>query len=122
MLTCITLILFLFQTAQAVRSDPNPLGLATSSDPRYPGYPNMDAIASAEIVGKLFIATDTLSIDYEVPISEIEETIDFLSLKVSSMQYASDLEKLRPITLKSGDFTYTVLQACLLYTSPSPRD
>ena len=101
-LTCVVLILSLCQPIQAKISDTN-----------YPGYPFLHTVASAEKVGKLFVAVDTLSIDYEVPISQIEETIDFLSLKVSSMQYASDLEKLRPITLKSGDLTYTVFQSAL---------
>lgn len=101
-LLCLLTIMYLSQTAWA-----------KASDSYTPGYPYLHTLASAETVGKIFVAKDTLSIDYEVPISQIEETIDLLSLKVSSMQYSSDLEKLQPLTLKSGDFTYTVFQAAL---------
>ena len=101
-LFCLALILCLGQESHA-----------HGFDSYIPEYPYLHTLSSAETVGRIFVAVDTLSIDYEVPISQIEETVDFLSLKVSSMQYASDLEKLRPLTLKSGNLTYTVFQAAL---------
>jgi hypothetical protein len=75
--------------------------------------PRLNSIATADYVGKLFLKLSTLSIDYVVPIAEIEETIDFLSFKVTTMKYATDLEKLRPISLISGDLTFTVFQSPL---------
>ncbi len=72
-----------------------------------------DVLITYENTGKLYVIVDTLSVDYVVPIIEIETTIDFLSLKVATMKYATDLEKLKPLTLKSGDFTYTVFQTPL---------
>jgi hypothetical protein len=59
---------------------------------------------------------DTLSVDYVVPISEIEETIDFLSLKVATMKYASSLEKLRPMTLMSAVVPGHPLREVVCYT------
>jgi hypothetical protein len=78
-----------------------------------PDAPMLNSIATADYVGKLFLKLNTLSIDYVVPIAEIEETIDFLSFKVTTMKYATDLEKLRPISLRSGDLTFTVFQSPL---------
>ena len=63
----------------------------TQTELKDPSYPYVNAMANVNTTGKLFIKLDTLSIDYVVPISEIEEPIDFLSLKVSTMRYASNL-------------------------------
>ncbi len=86
-------ILACASTAGAIRSEP---------DIANPNYPYLNSLATSETIGKLYLKLDTLSVDYVVPISEIEETIDFLSLKVATMKYASSLEKLRPMTLMSG--------------------
>jgi hypothetical protein len=94
-------ILACVSTAGAIRSEP---------DIANPNYPYLNSLATSETIGKLYLKLDTLSIDYVVPISEIEETIDFLSLKVATMKYASSLEKLRPITLMSGGIIYTMFQ------------
>ena len=85
----------------------------TQTELKDPRYPYINAMANVNTTGKLFVKLDTLSIDYVVPISEIEETIDFLSLKVSTMRYASNLEKLKPVTMKTADLTYTVFQTPL---------
>ena len=92
-------ILTCASTAGAVRSEP---------DIANPNYPYLNSLATSETIGKLYLKLDTLSVDYVVPISEIEETIDFLSLKVATMKYASSLEKLRPMTLMSGGIIYEV--------------
>jgi hypothetical protein len=94
-------ILACVSTAGAIRSEP---------DIANPNYPYLNSLATSETIGKLYLKLDTLSLDYVVPISEIEETIDFLSLKVATMKYASSLEKLRPITLMSGGIIYTMFQ------------
>jgi hypothetical protein len=94
-------ILACVSTAGAVRSEP---------DIANPNYPYLNSLATSETIGKLYLKLDTLSVDYVVPISEIEETIDFLSLKVATMKYASSLEKLRPMTLMSGGIIYTMFQ------------
>jgi len=73
----------------------------------------MSRISTVYPVGKLYLTMDTVSIDYVVPLAEIEETIDFLSLKVSTMKYATNLEKLRPLTLKAGPLTYTLFETPL---------
>ncbi len=75
--------------------------------------PDFRVLVTYETFGKLFVKIDTISVDYIVPITEIESAIDFLSLKVATMKYATDLEKLKPLTLKSGDLTYTVFQTPL---------
>ncbi len=97
-------ILTCASTAGAVRSEP---------DIANPNYPYLNSLATSETIGRLYLKLDTLSVDYVVPISEIEETIDFLSLKVATMKYASSLEKLRPMTLMSGGIIYTMFQSCL---------
>ena len=70
-------------------------------------------LMSAEPKGKMFLALDTVSLDYSVPISEIEDTVDFLTLKVATMKYATNLENLKPITLSSGNIDYTYFQTPL---------
>jgi hypothetical protein len=94
-------VLSCFCFAEAVRSEP---------DIASPSYPYLSSLATTEKFGKLYLKLDALSIDYVVPISEIEETIDFLSLKVATMRYASSLEKLKPITLMSGGSIHTLFQ------------
>ncbi len=78
-------ILTCASTAGAVRSEP---------DIANPKYPYLNSLATSETIGRHYLKLDTLSVDYVVTISEIVETIDFLSLKVSTMKYASSLDKL----------------------------
>jgi len=69
--------------------------------------------AVAEPKGRLYVSLDTVSLDYTIPMAEIEETIDFLTLKVATMQYATNLENLKPVTLTSGNLVFTYFQTPL---------
>jgi hypothetical protein len=73
----------------------------------------MTRVVSAEANGRLFLTLDTISLDYMVPIAEMDNSIDYLTLKVSTMQYATDLENLKPVTLSSGNIDYTYFQTPL---------
>ena len=67
----------------------------------------------AQRQGKLFVVLDKLSIDYVVPLAEIEDTIDLLSLKVNTLQHATSLENLKPIRMSTGHISCTYFRVPL---------
>lgn len=73
----------------------------------------LNQTVSAQRQGKLFVVLDQLSIDYVVPLAEIEDTIDLLSLKVNTLQHATGLENLKPIKMSTGHISCTYFRVPL---------
>jgi hypothetical protein len=73
----------------------------------------LNQTVSAQRQGRLFVVLDKLSIDYVVPLAEIEDTIDLLSLKVDTLQHATSLENLKPIRMSTGHLSCTYFRVPL---------
>jgi len=74
-------------------------------------------VSSTTPEGNIHLHLTDMTLLYEVPITQIENTIDTLTFKLASMQYASDIETLQPETHVSNQVTFTVLKLALPLTT-----
>ena len=74
-------------------------------------------VSSTTPEGNIHLHLSDMKFLYEVPVTQIENTIDTLTFKLASMQYASDTESLQPETHVSNQVTFTVLKLALPLTT-----
>jgi hypothetical protein len=61
----------------------------------------MSLVTKVTPIKKMFIQFDSIRIQHPLALVQIESTIDALSTKLASLQYASTLENLQPLTVIS---------------------